>query len=249
MPPCSAEGMCKYSRRVLSLVPSSHLKEKDAVKPGQELPLFSNISACKLCSQRLWWMQHRQVTWSWARFTPALCYRQWILGLGTEPSVWSHSPRQLNALGSWHVPGLGRLPALWCSRGRLQSVWRREGVEEPFIWLPTSKVFARSGGYVTAVIEASVGGGNCRKGKLSGWVWFFKMKAGAAVAAMRTPLQPGTSIMVNLSVRRTAEWPTLTHAEDNYWAIQQPPHVLHWGRNLDSKALLSASSQRGSKEL
>lgn len=95
-------------------------------------------------------------------------------------------------------------------------MWRREGVEEPFIWLPTSKVFARSGGYVTAVIEASVGGGNCRKGKLSGWVWFFKMKAGAAVAAMRTLLQPGTSIMVNLSVRRTAEWPTLTHAEDNY---------------------------------
>lgn len=77
-------------------------------------------------------------------------------------------------------------------------------MEEPFIWLPTSKAFTRSGGYVTAVIEASVGGGNCRKGKLSGWVWLFKMKAGATLAAMRTLLQPGTSVMVKPAVRRAA---------------------------------------------
>lgn len=62
-------------------------------------------------------------------------------------------------------------------------------MEETLIWLPTSKALARSGGYVTAVIEASVGGGNCRKGKLSGWAGFFKMKAGEAFAAMRTPLR------------------------------------------------------------
>lgn len=41
---------------------------------------------------------------------------------------------------------------------------------------------------MTAVIEASVGGCNCRKGKLSGWVGFFKMKARAAFAALRTLL-------------------------------------------------------------
>lgn len=45
-----------------------------------------------------------------------------------------------------------------------------------------------SGGYVTAVIEASVGGCNCGKGKLSGWAGLFKMKARAAFAEMRALL-------------------------------------------------------------
>lgn len=112
------------------------------------------------------------------------------LRLGNRVLVWRHSPRQLNALGSWHVPWLGRLPALWCSSAHkawLQSMWRREGVEEPLIWLPTSKAHC-SGGYVTAVIEASVGGCNCGKGKLSGWAGLLKMKARVAFAEMKSLL-------------------------------------------------------------
>lgn len=61
-------------------------------------------------------------------------------------------------------------------------------MEEPVIWLPTSKALTCSGGYVTAVTEASMGGCNCRERKLSGWAGFFKMKARAAFAAMRTLL-------------------------------------------------------------
>lgn len=169
------------------------------------------MSYRKLCLRRLWQVQHRKVTWSWAHFTPtlptSLCYLQWILGLGTESSVWSHSPRQLNALGSWHVPRLGRLPALWCStahRGWLQSMWRREGVEEPLIWLPTSKVLTRSEGYVTAVIEASVGGCNCRKGKGSSQagLGFTKWKPERHLLQWELCCGSDTSIKAKLSMRR-----------------------------------------------
>lgn len=83
-------------------------------------------------------------------------------------------------------------------------MWRREGVEEPLIWLPTSKALTRSGGYVTAVTEASVGGCNCGKGKLSGWAGFFKMKARAAFAAIRSLLWVSSSVKARLSMRRAA---------------------------------------------
>lgn len=70
---------------------------------------------------------------------------------------------------------------------------------------------------MTAVIEASVGGGKCRKGKLSGWAGFFKMKAREAFAAMRTPLRVKNLYYGKSSCAEShKEYPNLMHAEDNY---------------------------------
>lgn len=245
---CSAEGTCKYSRRVLSIVLSSHVKEKDAVKPGQKLPLFSHISICKLCSRRLWWMhtdksrgaEHVLLqpsatdseSWAWEQSPPsgAIVPDSWTLweadtcpGLG-GCQLFDAAEAACKACGGgkgWRSPSFGcQLPKRSLAQEVMWQLWLKRAWEE-----------------ATAGKGSSRAGFVFSKWKLEQHLLQWELRCGQA-PLLRWILLWG----------EPQEWPTLTHAEDNYWAIQQTPHMLHWGRNLDSKALLSANRQPDSKE-
>lgn len=70
---------------------------------------------------------------------------------------------------------------------------------------------------MTAVIEASVGGGNCRKGKLSGWAGFFQNESQRGICCNENSAAGQAPLLWQVFLHgEPQERPNLMHAEDNY---------------------------------